>query len=98
MLQKGGISVARSILPGSLSAVDKTMEGTFMKFAKFVGGFSGIFHMFGAHERWCRITSIRAQYHEKLLEMCGLADDSDCPKKGNTESWKKLKLKRLRKQ
>ena len=97
MLQKGGISVARSILPGSLSAVDKTMEGTFMKFAKFVGGFSGIFHMFGAHERWCRITSIRAQYHEKLLEMCGLADDSDCPKKGKHRELEKAEIEKIEK-
>lgn len=37
LLQKGGIAVARSLIPGALSAVDKTMEETFMKFAKSAG-------------------------------------------------------------
>ena len=63
-------------------SVDKTMEQTFMKFAKSVGGFSSTFCMFGAYERWCRATSTRAQYHKKLLEMCGLINDPDYPKKG----------------
>ena len=34
LLKKGGIAVARSLIPGALSAVDKTMEETFMKHAK----------------------------------------------------------------
>ncbi len=38
--------------------------------------------MFGAYQRWCRTTSVRAQYLEKTLEMCGLLDDEDCPKAG----------------
>ena len=29
LLKKGGIAVARSLIPGSLSAVDKTMEEKF---------------------------------------------------------------------
>lgn len=37
LLANGGIAVARSMIPGSLSAVDKTMEETFMKFAKSTG-------------------------------------------------------------
>lgn len=37
LLEKGGIAVARSLIPGALSAVDKTMEETFMKFAKSAG-------------------------------------------------------------
>ena len=37
LLTKGGIAVARSLIPGALSAVDKTMEETFMKFAKSSG-------------------------------------------------------------
>ena len=53
-----------------------------MKFAKSVGGFSSTFCMFGAYERWCRATSTRAQYHKKLLEMCGFINDPDYPKKG----------------
>ena len=37
LLSKGGIAVARSMIPGALSAVDKTMEETFMRFAKSSG-------------------------------------------------------------
>lgn len=37
LLKKGGLAVARSLIPGALSAVDKTMEETFMKFAKSAG-------------------------------------------------------------
>ena len=51
LLQKGGILVARSLLPGTLSAVNKIMEETFIKFTKSAGGFSGFFHMFRAYER-----------------------------------------------
>ncbi|CAH1773854.1 unnamed protein product [Owenia fusiformis] len=34
LLRNGGIAVARSLIPGSLSGVDKTMAETFIKFAK----------------------------------------------------------------
>ena len=37
LLTNGAIAVARSQIPGALSAVDKTMEETFMKFAKSAG-------------------------------------------------------------
>ena len=37
LLKNGGFAVARSLIPGALSAVDKTMEQTFMKFAKSPG-------------------------------------------------------------
>ena len=40
LLKKGAIAVARSLIPGALSAVDKTMEETFMKFAKSAGIYS----------------------------------------------------------
>ena len=36
-LMKRGIAIARSLIPGALSAVDKTMEETFMKFSKSAG-------------------------------------------------------------
>ena len=38
--------------------------------------------MFGAYQKWCRTTSARAQLHELTLEMCGMIDDPDCPKRG----------------
>lgn len=37
LLENGGIAVARSFIPGSRCAVDKTMEETFMKFSKSSG-------------------------------------------------------------
>ena len=37
LLKKKGIAVARSLIPGALSAVDKTMEQTIMKFSKSAG-------------------------------------------------------------
>ena len=80
LVQKGGVAVARSLLPGSLFAVDKTIEETFIKFSKSAGGLKGIFNMYGAYEKWCRTTSTRAQYFEKT-QICGLIDDPECPKK-----------------
>ncbi|XP_049337187.1 uncharacterized protein LOC111196954 [Astyanax mexicanus] len=82
IIKLGAIAVARSLIPGALSAVDKTMEETFMKFAKSSGGLLGLFNMFGAYQKWCRTTSARAQLHELTLEMCGMIDDPDCPKRG----------------
>ena len=37
LLKKGGIAAPRSLIPGALTAVEKTMEETFMKFAKSAG-------------------------------------------------------------
>ena len=73
-LEKGGIAVAWSLIPGALSAVDKT---TFMKFSRSDRGLVGLFSMFGVYQHWCCITS---QYFERMLEMCGLIDDPECPK------------------
>ena len=44
LLAKGAIAVARSMVPGSLSAVDKTMEETFMRFAKSPGKLKNYLH------------------------------------------------------
>ncbi|XP_063959228.1 uncharacterized protein LOC135154916 [Lytechinus pictus] len=94
LLEKGGIAVARSLIPGSLCGVDKTMEETFMKFAKSQGGFVGLFSMFGAYQRCCRTTSTRAQYFEKMLEMCGLVDDPDYPKAGKHRELERAEMKK----
>ena len=95
--RKVGISVSRSLLSGALSTVDKMMEETFMKFAKSAGGFSGIFLMFGAYEGWCGTTSTRAQYHKKLLEMCGLVDDLDSPEKRKHRKLEKAEVEKSEK-
>ena len=46
--------------PVALSAVDKTMEEKFIEFAKSPPGFSGVYNMFPAYQRFCRTTSMRA--------------------------------------
>ena len=43
LIDKGVIGAVRSMIPGSLSAVDRTMEETFMKFAKGSGRFQQVF-------------------------------------------------------
>ena len=50
--------------------------------------------MFGAYQRWCRTTSTRAQYFEKMLDMCGLIDDSDCPKAGKHRELERAEIKK----
>ena len=53
-LNMGGIAVARSLIPGALSAVDKTMEETFMKFAKSNGTKIPLLHL------CCIINTVKA--------------------------------------
>lgn len=50
--------------------------------------------MFGAYQRWCRTTSTRAQYFEKMLDMCGLIDDPDCPKVGKHRELERAEIKK----
>ena len=50
--------------------------------------------MFGAYQRWCRTTSARAQYYEKMLEMCGLIDDTDCPKAGKHRELERAEIQK----
>ena len=50
--------------------------------------------MFGAYQRWCRTTSTRAQYFEKMLDMCGLIDDLDCPKAGKHRELERAEIKK----
>ena len=53
--------------------------------------------MFGAYQRWCRTTSTRAQYFEKMLEMCGLIDDPECPKAGKHRELERAEIKKSEK-
>ena len=71
LLKSGAFSVARSFYPGSRSAVDKTMEETFMKSAKSKGGTTaGIICLtqnYEAYQRWVRTSHERVKYVEKKL-------------------------------
>ena len=70
LIKAGCISVARSMIPGSRCAVDKTMEETFMKHAKSKGGaggagagLCGLLKNQNAYQRWVRTTPERLVMH-----------------------------------
>ena len=90
----GALGYARSLIPVSLCAVDKTMEETFMKFAKGSGRLLGIFEQYGAYQRRCRTTFERACYYEQALEMCGLLDDPEVPKEGRHKKLQQSQIKK----
>ncbi|KAF3854386.1 hypothetical protein F7725_022441 [Dissostichus mawsoni] len=84
LFSKGAIAVARSMIPGALSAVDKTMEETWLHWT---------ISQFGAYQRCCRTTSTRAQFYQKTLEMVDLIKDPDCPW-GETSELEKAEVKK----
>lgn len=59
-----------------------------------LGGFSGLLSMFGACERWCRTTSTRVQYYEKMLDTCGMIDDPDSSKAGKHRELEKAEIRK----
>ena len=65
-----------------------------MSILYFLGGFAGLFTKFGAYQRWCRTTATRAQYFEKMLELCGLIDDPECPKGGNHRELEQAEIRK----
>ena len=50
LIDKGVLGAARSLIPDSLCAIDKTMEETLMKFSKGSGGLLRIFEEYGAYQ------------------------------------------------
>ena len=80
-IKLGVFSVARSMIPGSRCAVDKTMEETFMKHAKSKGGaggagagLTGITHNLNAYQRWVKTTHERCRYLDSTYVLAGLVD------------------------
>ena len=76
-MKAGIISVARSMIPGSRCAVDKTMEETFMKHAKSKGGaggagagLCGLLKNFNAYQRWVRTTPERYIIIDLYIHIC----------------------------
>ena len=94
LLKMGAIAVARSLIPGAHSAADKTMEESFIKFAKSSGIYSDLFNMFHAYQRFCRTTSIGVQFFEKMLEMCDKINDPECPKAGKHRELEAAEMKK----
>lgn len=83
LLRDGCISVARSYVPGSRVAVDRTIEETFNKHAKSRGGMgapgfgvSGIAANDAAYQRWVRTTHRRTKLMELLLSQAGINNPS----------------------
>ncbi len=50
--------------------------------------------MYGAYQKWCRTTSTRAQYFEKVLEMCDMVNDTDYPKAGKHRDLEKANIQK----
>ena len=80
LIKQGVFSVARSFVPGSRSATDKTIEETFMKHSKSRGGnvgagIIGILNNPDAYQRWCATASERAKYYQATLHMAGMEAD-----------------------
>ena len=83
LLQDGGVSVARSMIPGNRCPVDKTMEETFMKSAKSHGGMGssgaglqGLVNDPKTYQRWVRTTHERTRYVEATLSMVDMMPES----------------------
>ena len=81
MLEQGAFSVARSFIPGNRSAVDKTIEETFMKHAKSRGGggagagLSGILKNQDAFQKWTPTTSERTKYYQATLSLADMTTE-----------------------
>ena len=84
MLERGAFSVARSFIPGNNSAIDKTIEETFMKHATPRGGggtgagLSGILKIHEAFQRWTRTTSERTKYYQTTLSLADMSTETAC--------------------
>ena len=81
-LNRGAFSVARSFIPGNKSAIDKTVEETFMKHATPRGGggtgagLSGILKNQEAFQRWTRTTSERTKYYQTALSLADMSTET----------------------
>ena len=78
MLEQVAFSVARSFILVNRSAVDKTIEETFTKHAKYKGGggtgagLPGIFKNQESYQRWTRTTSECTKYYQETLSLADM--------------------------
>ena len=78
MLKQNGLSVARSNLPGTREACDKTMEETGIKTSKSRGGaggsigYTGILTNPSSFYKWVRTMHVRTEIHQATLQFAGL--------------------------
>ena len=61
------------------------------------GGLHGIFKNFSAHQRWIKTTSGRTKLFEKMLDVCGMINDPDCPKDGKHRDLDPAQIKKSEK-
>ena len=76
MLESGAIGIARSLTPGNLTEVDKTIEIELMKWLESScgaggAGITGLLTNEGAYQRWIIGASERAKYYTDMMQMCG---------------------------
>ena len=79
--------MARSFIPGSRCAVDRTMEETFMKHAKSKGGaggvgagLTGITTNYAAYQRWIKTMHERCKYLKSTFCLAKLENYSNLTK------------------
>ena len=48
----------------------------------YAGGLHGIFENFATYKHWIRTTSARAKLFKKMLDVCGMINDPQCPAAG----------------
>ena len=84
LLEGGAFSVARSMIPGNRCPVDKTIEETFMKYAKSHGGaggcgagLTGLVNNYDAYQKWVRTTHERAHFVEATFSMVDMLSESN---------------------
>ena len=76
LLNKYGISVSRSAVPGCRNAIDMTIEQTINRSAKTAGGIVGFSRNQNAYCRWCLARHKRAMFLEATLEQADMVSDS----------------------
>lgn len=96
LIKNGVFSVARSFVPGSRSATDKTIEETFMKHSKSRGGSGGagmvgILHNQDAYQRWVRTARERTKFYQATLQTIGMERD---PKTNKHKENRKSEIKK----
>ena len=97
LIKRGVFSVARSFVPGSRSATDKTIEETFMHSKSRGGsggtGMVGILNNQDAYQRWVKTASERAKYYQATLQMAGM--EPDTAKTNNHKEIRSSEIKKI---
>ena len=77
LLQQNGLSVSRSDVQSSRTAVDMTIEQTINRHAKSHGGIIRFSRNFSAYFRWCVTRHTRATYVKATLDMADMSPNDE---------------------